>query len=163
MAETTAIETGEKKKFPKSLALLSLVLALAGAGGGFFVAYQGLVPGDKKPTPEMAEKNTSSTQLPEDLGFVALDPLVISLGQNSGLNLRFRAQLEIREKNRQEVEKILPRIIDVLNSYLRALDIQDIEEVSSLVKLRSQMLRRIQVVAGVERVQDLLIMEFVVN
>ncbi|MEM7791980.1 MAG: flagellar basal body-associated FliL family protein, partial [Verrucomicrobiota bacterium] len=77
--------------------------------------------------------------------------------------LRFRAQLEIREENREDVEKLLPRIIDVLNSYLRAIDVEDIEGTASLVRLRSQMLRRVQVVAGIDRVQDLLVMEFVVN
>lgn len=163
MADTTAIESTEKKKSAKSLIFISLVLALVGAGGGFYVTYEQLILSDDKEMSGTSEKPTSNVQLPDDLGFVALDPLIVSLGQNTDLNLRFRAQLEIREDHRAEVEKLLPRIMDVLNSYLRAVDVKDIQEVSSLIRLRSQMLRRIQVVAGVDRIQDLLVMEFVVN
>ena len=57
----------------------------------------------------------------------------------------------------------MPRVIDVLNSYLRALEIGDIADAAALVRLRAQMLRRIQIVTGAGRVNDLLIMEFVLN
>ena len=57
----------------------------------------------------------------------------------------------------------MPPIIDVLNGYLRALEVTDIEDPAALTRLRSQMLRRAQVVAGPERINDLLIMEFVLN
>ena len=49
------------------------------------------------------------------------------------------------------------------NSYLRALELRDLEDPSALTRLRAQMLRRVQVVAGPERVNDLLVMEFVLN
>ena len=62
-----------------------------------------------------------------------------------------------------EVETVLPRVTDVLNSYLRALELDDLRDPLALTRLRAQMLRRIQVVVGKERVRDLLIMEFVLN
>ncbi len=57
----------------------------------------------------------------------------------------------------------MPRVVDVLNGYLRALEIQDIESAAALTRLRAQMLRRVQIVAGPGRINDLLIMEFVLN
>jgi flagellar FliL protein len=51
----------------------------------------------------------------------------------------------------------------VLNTYLRALSIADLEESTALVRLRAQMLRRVQIVTGEGRINDLLIMEFVLN
>ena len=62
-----------------------------------------------------------------------------------------------------DVEAIKPRIIDVLNGYLRAVRVSDLEDPTVLIKLRSQMLRRVQVVTGPGYVRDLLIMEFVLN
>jgi len=62
-----------------------------------------------------------------------------------------------------EVEAIRPRIVDVLNGYLRAIDIATLEDPVTLTRLRAQMLRRIQVIAGPGRVKDLLIMEFVLS
>ena len=162
MVEASAIDDGAKKS-SKGIVILCLILGLTGAAAGFYLTFSGLIPGSDKEMTIESPKTTSDSLDLEDIGFVALDPLMISLGQNSGLNLRFRAQLEIREENREEVEKLLPRIIDVLNSYLRAIDVEDIEGTASLVRLRSQMLRRVQVVTGIDRVQDLLVMEFVVN
>jgi flagellar FliL protein len=57
----------------------------------------------------------------------------------------------------------MPRIVDVLNTYLRALSLADMEERAALLRLRAQMLRRVQIVAGAGRINDLLVMEFVLN
>ena len=78
-------------------------------------------------------------------------------------HLLFRAEMEVNPDYKSEVTTLLPRVVDVLNGYLRALDISDIEAPSALTRLRAQMLRRVQIVAGPGRVNDLLIMEFVLN
>ena len=57
----------------------------------------------------------------------------------------------------------MPRVLDVLNTYLRAVDVRDLEQPSAIPRLRAQMLRRIQVVTGPDRVRDLLITEFILN
>ena len=49
------------------------------------------------------------------------------------------------------------------DGYLRALQTSDVENPSALARLRAQMLRRVQIVTGQGRVNDLLIMEFVIN
>ena len=77
--------------------------------------------------------------------------------------MRFSAQLEVPPDRVIEVEGIKPRIVDVLNGYLRAVETADLEDPAALVRLRAQMLRRVQIVAGEGRVSDLLIMEFVMN
>ena len=59
--------------------------------------------------------------------------------------------------------QLTPRVMDVLNSYLRAVEVSDLEDPSALIGLRAQMLRRIQLVTGDGRVRDLLIMEFVLS
>ena len=62
-----------------------------------------------------------------------------------------------------EVEAIKPRIVDVLNGYLRAIDIASLEDPATLPRLRAQMLRRVQVVTDPGRVEGILIMEFVLS
>ena len=57
----------------------------------------------------------------------------------------------------------MPRVLDVLNTYLRAVEVRDLEQPSSAARLRAQMLRRVQVVTGEGRVRDLLVTEFVMN
>ena len=57
----------------------------------------------------------------------------------------------------------MPRVMDVINSYLRVLDRQELTDPRTLARLRAQLLRRIQIVTGDVLVRDLLVTEFVVN
>lgn len=160
----TADETeGPAPKKSKLGVLIGLVLALVLGGGGFFAVYSGMILGDDSGTTETAGTTSPVDDLPP-VGFVALDPLVVSLGRAAeGRHLRFRAQLEIDPDHQDDVTKLIPRVMDVLNSYLRAVSLADLEDPASLVTLRAQMLRRVQLVTGDGRVRDLLIMEFVLN
>lgn len=166
MADTDETDGENVKKRSKGPVILALVLALAGAGGGFLAAYSGYLPWGESAGAEGAHASALSgatSFVPDDLDFVAIEPLVVSLDAGSGLHLRFRAQLEVRRAYKSEVEHLLPRVVDVLNGYLRAVDIADLRNNSALVRLRAQMLRRVQMVTGANRVSDLLIMEFVMN
>jgi len=99
-----------------------------------------------------------------DVTFVPVDPLVISLGSQSDYShLQFESQLEVVRQYQDDVTVLMPRIVDVLNGYLRAVNVRDFEEPSTLIRLRAQMLRRVQIVTGEGRVRGLLIMKFVVN
>jgi flagellar protein FliL len=163
----------------KSL-ILALVLALAGAGGGFYAVGAGLIPlGKYAPSVDGMEAARDSTtgevqaekKVPgeagkamEGIAFVEVDPITISLNASQSVkHLRFRAQLEVNADYEREVSAMLPRVTDVLNSYLRALELADLTGPLALVRLRAQMLRRVQVITGKGRVRDLLIMEFVLN
>lgn len=161
---TDELEDGAPKKKSKLPLIIGVVLALVGGGGGFFAVQSGMILG--------SDVEMTDTEMPEedpmealpDVVFVPIDPLVVTLGPNSRYQyLRFGAQLEVGAEYQADVEGVLPRVSDVLNGYLRAVDIKDLEKPSSLVLLRAQMLRRIQTVVGRDRVNDLLVMEFVLN
>jgi len=157
--ENTDEEPPQKKS--KLPLILGLLLGLAGAGGGFFAAWSGMILGGESAA---KEDNHEVTELKDQVAFVPVDPLTISLGNSANAkHLRFRADLEVPALHKDEVKKMLPRVVDVLNSYLRALDPGDLEERAALTRLRAQMLRRVQVVVGRDRVNDLLVMEFVLN
>lgn len=157
-------EPPKKSKLPM---ILGLVLAIAGGGGGFYAVSSGMLLGsgdehaqeDAHAADEHGEEMTA-----EPVAFVPLDPLMIGLPTDRGqVTLRFRAHLEVAPEHLEEVTNITPRIVDVLNSYLRAVDLAELQDPSILARLRGQMLRRVQVVAGTDQVHDLLIMEFVLN
>lgn len=160
MAVTETAEQTGKPKSSKLPLILGLLVSVIGGGAGFYLVYSGIITGGGPKTETPAVK---VDDLPE-IGFVALDPLVISLGPTSNnRHLRFTAQLEVEKAHVADLETLRPRVVDVLNSYLRALEIADLEDPGALTRIRAQMLRRIQIVAGEGRVRDVLIMEFVLN
>jgi len=109
MSATEAIEDESPPKGGKGALIISLILGLAAAGGGFFAAYSGLLP----------------------------------IGSY--------------------ITQLKPRIVDVMNTYLNALEARHFEDPVAMLKLRAQLLRRIQIVTGEGRIKDLLIMEFVLQ
>lgn len=155
--------SGEKpaRKRSKMPLVLGLVLALLGGGGGFAAVQMGLLSGDSEGD-QIAE-----VEEPMDLGnpkFLPMETLVINLPDSADAeHLLFTAELEVDPVYSDDVDAIMPRIVDVLNGYLRAVRLSELEDPTALVRLRAQMLRRVQVVAGEGRVKDILIMEFVLN
>lgn len=161
MAEEEEVEDEGPKKKSKMPLIIGLVLALAGGGGGFFAVQTGMLFGDH--AEEESDSHEDVVALP-DVVFVPMEPLIINLGKGAqNQYLRFRAELEVGGAFEEEVTTLLPRVMDILNGYLRAVDMSDLEDPNALIRLRAQMLRRIQIVTGEGRVKDLLIMEFVLN
>lgn len=176
MADDKKTEGGAPAKRSKMPLIIGVVLALIGAGGGFYAVKFGLIPGGESAAGHPADAvgdhggdggigngHRAATKL-ADIAYVPIEPIVVSLGDGvSGKHLRFRAQLEVVPTYRADVEHLMPRVVDVLNSYLRALELGDLTDSAALMRLRAQMLRRLQVVTGEGRINDLLIMEFVLN
>jgi flagellar FliL protein len=163
MSEESDTPEGAPAKGSKMPLIIGIVLALLGSGGGFFAAQSGMLNGAENLEEEGAHAD-SHAPAPKIATFVALDPLVISLPRSGGRDhLRFSAQLEVAPEYADEVAAIKPRIVDVLNGYLRAVELADLEDPAALARLRGQMLRRVQIVTGEGRVFDLLIMEFVLS
>lgn len=163
MSDTTNPEADESKTRSKKPLLIGFLLAIFLGGLGFYLVSAGIILSpDHQENDELADTNEIAPF--PDIVFVPIQPLVINIGA-SGDNryLRFQAQLEVIPGAEQEIILLLPRITDVLNGYLRAVETSELEERSALSRMRAQMLRRVQVVTGEGRVRDLLIMEFVLN
>ena len=162
MAETAAPESEDDvpQKGGKKGLIIALAGALAAGGGSFFATYSGLLDG--LVGAESAEKKPMMAAT--DYTFVPLESLIVSLGPRaSSRTLKFTAQLEVVSGAQDQVEMLKPRILDVLNEYLRAVEEIELESPGSLTLLRAQMLRRIAIVVGDGLVRDLLILEFVLS
>lgn len=191
MAEAEVPQDAVKKKKSKKPILIGLLLALIFGGGGFYAVYSGMILAPSVASGASTEAVAVASEggaahggapavsgggeakgggpminpspMP-DIAFVPVEPLVISLGAASdSRHLLFTSQLEVNASHAEEVTLLLPRILDVLNGYLRAVAVSELEDPTALVRLRAQMLRRIQIVSGEGRVRDLLITEFVLN
>lgn len=160
MADAEEPQDVAPKKSKKPL-IIGAVLALLLGGGGFYATFSGLILGHEDPAAAAVAEQVSP--LP-DIAFVVVDPLVITLGtSDAGRNLRFSSQIEVPTPFVADVTLLLPRIKDVMNGYLRAIDPAMLDDPAMLLRMRAQLLRRIQMVTGEGRVRDLLVTEFVLN
>lgn len=154
-----ATEAVENK--PKKRGFLPLVLGLCAAvvlgSGGFYAVYSGLILGPSAPA-------TTVAQAPTDFAFVPVEQITISLAPGSSArHLLFSAQIEVAATSVAAVEHMRPRLLDMMNLYLRAVDPRDLAEPVTLVRLRAQLLRRIQTIVGDGHVRDILITEFILS
>jgi flagellar FliL protein len=152
--KTGEAETPRKKG--KAGLVVGLVAAVALGGGGFLAVSKGIVDpaglfggGGGGGHASAGHGGGAAVALPADTAFVPMEPIAISLAPGSGSRLlRFTGQLEVAPESAAEVAGLMPRVLDVLNTYLRAVEVRDLEEPAALIRLRAQMLRRIQVVTG---------------
>ena len=177
-------EAAPKKKGMLIPLVAGLVLALVGGGGGFWAVTSGPLAsmfggGDAHADADHGDDSHDDHGGHDDghgddhgggyggrvdIAFVPLETVTITLGPgSSSRHLIFSAQLEVAPEYSEEVTALAPRILDVLNSYLRVVGIDELSSPTSLARLRAQMLHRIQIVTGDGRVRDLLITQFVVN
>jgi flagellar FliL protein len=152
-------EAAPKKK-SKLPIILGLILFLGLGGSGFYAVFSGMILGQGDAHATEAE---GAQPLPE-IAFIPVDPLTITIGNGASIrHLRFTAQIEVGKAFADEVTLLMPRILDVLNGYLRAINPSELEDPAALVRVRAQILRRIQIVTGEGRVRDFLITEYILN
>lgn len=171
VAEATDAEPKKKSK--------ALVFGLLGAvllgGGTFYGVFSGLIPlpFGAAPSEEVAADTHGQDPAadghagaPTDIAaaFVPIEPLVVSLGPNArSRHLKVSISIEVEPGTEDMVGAVAPRVLDVLNTFLRAVDEREFEAPSAMMRLRAQMLRRVQLVTPQGAVRDLLIQEFVLN
>lgn len=180
--EDADIEDPRKKKGLLLPLVVGLVLACVGGAGGYWAVTSGPFAGSGDTDSAHAaaeddghggghgdeEEDDGPTERPrpelDEVAFVALESLVVNIGSDtSQRHLLFEAELEVAPDDADEVTHLMPRVMDVMNSYLRVLDMQELSDPRTLVRLRAQLLRRIQIVTGDVLVRDLLVTQFVVN
>lgn len=170
MTDATADPAEGRKKSGTAGMIVGGVLAILGAAGGYYATVSGLLPTghttDGAPSEKHAETpaaNDHSGASPTAVGFVDLPPVIVSVNTADARHLKFHAQLEVNASHLAEVEEMKPRIMDVMNGYLRAIDLSDLQDSLALMRIRGHLLRRIGIVVGEGRVRDVLVMEFVLN
>jgi len=144
--------------------LAGLVLAVIAGGASYWALTMGPLAPETAGTETEDEVHADTPAILPEVAFVPLEPLTISLGDDSlGRHLRVTAQLEVDPDHVSDVTHLLPRVLDVVNTYLRVVDLHDLNAPGTLSRIRVHLLHRVQIVTGDGWVTDFLITEFVVN
>ena len=141
--------------------LASLTLAIILGAGGFYAGLNNLI------SPLLGSGgygHQSTGSLSDQITFVPIPQLLVTLTPGATIrHLRLTAELEVEKTYAAEVQRVMPRILDMLNGYLRAVAVNELERPAALVRIRSHLLRRVQIITGEGRIRDFLVTEFVLN
>jgi flagellar FliL protein len=137
--------------------LASLALALILGVGGFYAGLNYL--------PGLGGYGSMATGGPSaHLAFVPIPQLLVTLPPGATIrHLRLTAELEVEKSHAAGVQRMMPRILDMLNGYLRAVAVSELENPAALIRIRAHLLRRVQIITGEGSVRDFLVTEFVLN
>ncbi len=150
---------GAKKpgKLKKIIVMLVLLIALGGGAG--FAAYSGLIP-----LPFFHADDKASMPDLETTVFVPLPKITIPLGENAKARyLSAQFSIETEKPYTKRIETLQPRLMDMFNTYLRAVEEKQLLEPSRFQSLQAQMLRRARLVAGEDAVKNILVQEFILQ
>lgn len=150
-----------KRLSGKKIVLLGggALLVLLLAGGGAFLLFGGGGEAEEGGATRAAAE-------PVQLLFVDLPELVVNLntGERQARYLRARISLEVdSEKDRADVEKKMPRVVDDFQVYLRELRAQDLNGSAGLYRLKEELLVRLNESVAPAQVQDVLFREMLVQ
>jgi flagellar protein FliL len=145
----------------KKLLIIAVPLLLAALGGGAFMT--GMIPGGK-------EKKTVKAEAPKPkvkkAVFYELPDLVVNMRAANGRNsyMKIKINLELPSKaDEKKIKKVMPRIIDNLQVYLRELQVEDVQGSEGLYRLREELLHRINIAAKPVEVNDVLFAEMLMQ
>ena len=150
---------GNRKLLIIAAAGLLLVLGGGGAGLYFFVFS---APKDDK----LAANEAPMPVTPPQVAFYDVPDIIVNIQSADGspayLKLSTSLELETADE-RPGMTALMPRVVDQFQGYLRELRIDDLKGSAGVLRLKEELLRRINVAAAPYRVRDVLLKEMIVQ
>ena len=143
------------------VAAAALVLVLGGGGGGlYFFVFSG---SDETKT---AEGEAPIPVTPPEVAFYDVPDIIVNIQSADGSPAYLKLSSSLELDNAEEkagMTALMPRIVDQFQGYLRELRIDDLKGSAGVMRLKEELLRRINVAAAPYRVRDVLLKEMIVQ
>jgi flagellar FliL protein len=160
-------QASRKRLSGKKLVVIAVVLLVVLGGAGAFFLFggmdgiKGMMGGEKSASPEAAHApgkvQVSYYDLPDILVNLRTDT-----ARPTFLKLTVSLELE-RAEDKAEVDRLLPRVIDTFQVYLRELRAEQLQGSAGLFRLREELLARVNAAVRPTRVNDVLFKEMLVQ
>jgi len=142
------------------IAVPALVLVLGGGGAG---AYFFLL----KPKDAGHEKLAEAPPLtPPEVAFSDVPDILVNIQSSDGTPAYLKLSLSLEMDN--ELEKtgmtaLMPRLVDQFQSYLRELRVEDLKGSEGVLRLKEELLRRVNASAAPYKVRDVLLKQMIIQ
>jgi flagellar FliL protein len=142
------------------IAVPALVLVLGGGGAG---AYFFLL----KPNDAGHEKVAEAPPLtPPEVAFSDVPDILVNIQSSDGTPAYLKLSLSLEMDN--ELQKtgmtaLMPRLVDQFQSYLRELRVDDLRGSEGVLRLKEELLRRVNASAAPYKVRDVLLKQMIIQ
>jgi len=141
-----------------------IVLACGGLAGAYFTGLldpvMAMILGDEEPQP------LEHAAQPGEPVFYEMPDFIISLneGDRKSRYMKIRVGLELGDKGSiPAVERLMPRIVDNVQVYLRELRAEDLKGSAGTHRLRQELMKRINASVAPLRIDDVLLLEILLQ
>lgn len=159
-AETQGQGAAPKKHFisRKLIIIVAAILLMLGGGGSSgYLYFLSNKTHEEKHAPVTAKPPT----------FVNVPEILVNLssvGNDRAQYLKAQIVLEVSDpKIAEEIKPILPRVLDVFNTFLREMRSTDLEGSAGLYRLRDELTRRVNLAIAPSKINAVLFKEIIVK
>lgn len=148
----------------RMIAGAGLLLLASGAGGAFFFLSG---PGEAETAAEAAAPTAAEVRMPAvNATFYPIPDIIVNIQTPDGTPayLKLSVSLEVERPDAAAIiEPVLPRVVDQFQTYLRELRVEDIRGSAGVMRLKEELLRRVNLALAPLPVRDVLLREMIVQ
>jgi len=146
------------------------LLVVLGGGGGAYYFLGGGAPAEEHGEAATAEHGgghgAASELPPEHAAFFDVPDIVVNIqsADSTPAYLKLSVSLELDgPEARAAIEPVMPRVVDQFQTYLRELRVDDVRGSMGVMRLKEELLRRVNLAAAPTPVRDVLLKEMIVQ
>jgi flagellar FliL protein len=136
-----------------------LLLLLGGIGGGVYFLFL-------KPAPVKVAKADAIPLTPPQVAFSDVPDILVNIQSSDGTPAYLKLSLSLEMDNDLEkagITALTPRLVDQFQSYLRELRVDDLKGSEGVLRLKEELLRRVNASSAPYHVRDVLLKQMIVQ
>ena len=167
ISESSSSKGGSKKKLILFI-VLPFLLVVGAAGAVYFTGLLDPLLHSSS-TPKEEKKAAAADEKPKEVQaavFYDLPEILVNLNTTGRRQnfLKIRVSLELQSAlDVTKIEAVMPRIIDNFQVYLRELRVEDLQGSAGMLRLREELLTRVNAAVKPAKVNDVLFKEMLVQ
>ena len=141
---------------------IGAVVLLLGGGGAYWFFFSG----SDKPTQLAAGAPAPLPATPPNITYYDVPDIIVNIqgADSAPAYLKLSVSLELDSpEEKAGIQALMPRVVDQFQGYLRELRIDDLKGSAGIVRLKEELLRRIDASAAPYRVRDVLLKQMIVQ
>ena len=157
----------------KKLIVAGGLVVVLGGGGGAYYFLGGSAPAEEHAEGAPAEgghgggPGAAPSELPgEHAAFFDVPDIVVNIqtADSTPAYLKLSVSLELDSAEaKTAIEPVMPRVVDQFQTYLRELRVEDVRGSMGVMRLKEELLRRVNLAAAPTPVRDVLLKEMIVQ